>query len=163
MVALTRNLDLIGSSFLTGLTTVFVTRLRQGPAWQMRTLVLLICRHHSYCSPFPTAVFYYCCGGIIVVGAFPTAPDSICFPMDHHSQFPNLPSFHHPANQCSRGDAYRKGRRNRQYRVALDALSRVIQEFFGSIAALFRGTPHYSHAILYQIGDRAGCTRSPVS
>jgi hypothetical protein len=75
----------------------------------------------------------------------------------------DLPSFHHPSNQCSRGDAYRKGRRNRQYRVALDTLSRIIQEFFGSIAALFRGTPHYSHAILYQIGDRAGCTRSLVS
>jgi hypothetical protein len=163
MVALARNLDLIGSRFLTGLTAVFVTRLRQAPAWQMRTLVLLICRHHSYCSPFPTAVFYYCCGGIIVVGAFPTAPDSRSDFRWTTTLIPNLPSFHHPSNQCSRGDAYRKDRRNRQYRVALDALSRVIQEFFGSIAALFRGTPHCSHAILYQIGDRAGCTRSPVS
>jgi hypothetical protein len=163
MVALARNLDFIGSRFLTGLTAVFVTRLRQAPAWQMRTLVLLICRHHSCCSPFPIAVFYYCCGGIIVVVAFPTAPDSRSASDGHQSQFPNLPSFHHPSNQCSRGDAYGEGRRNRQYRVALDALSRVIQEFFGSIAALFRGTPHYSHAILYQIGNRVGCTRSPVS
>jgi hypothetical protein len=58
MVALARNLDLIGSRFLTGLTAVLVTRLRQAPAWQMRTLVLLICRHHSYCSPFSAGVFY---------------------------------------------------------------------------------------------------------
>ena len=52
MVALARNLDLIGSRFLTGLTAVFGTRLLRAPAWQMRTLVLLIYRHHSYCSFF---------------------------------------------------------------------------------------------------------------
>jgi hypothetical protein len=83
--------------------------------------------------------------------------------MERHPQFSDLPSFHHQANQCSCGDAYRKRRRNRQHRVSLDTLSRVIQEFFGSIATLFCGTSRYSHAILYRIGDRAGCTRSPVS
>ena len=38
MVTLARNLDLLGSRFLTGLTAVFVARLRQAPAWQVRTL-----------------------------------------------------------------------------------------------------------------------------
>jgi hypothetical protein len=33
--------------------------------------------------------------------------------------------------------------------VSLQALSRVIEEFFGSIAALFCSTPHYSYAIFY--------------
>jgi len=47
--------------------------------------------------------------------------------------------------------------------VSLDALSCVIQEFFGSIAALFCGTPQYSYAILDRIGNRTGCTRSLVS
>src|ERR1700674_3438479 len=71
MVALARNLDLIGSRFLTGLPAVFVTRLRQAPAWQMRTLVLLICRHHSYCSPFPTAVFIIVVAGLLWRAQFP--------------------------------------------------------------------------------------------
>jgi len=102
-------------------------------------------------------------GLIIVAGAIPTAPDSRSAFRWTPLSVSDLPSFHHPANQCSRGDAYRKRRGNRQHRVSLDALSCVIQEFFGSIAALFCGTPHYSHAILYRIGDRAGCTRSPVS
>jgi hypothetical protein len=74
-----------------------------------------------------------------------------------------LPSFHHPADQCSCREAYRKGRRNSEHKVSLDALSCVIQEFFGSIAALFCGTPHYSYAVLYCIGNRAGCTRGLVS
>jgi len=39
--------------------------------------------------------------------------------------------------------------------VSLDTLSRVIQEFFGSIAA----TPRYTQAVLYCIGNRAGWTR----
>ncbi|MGD0469096.1 MAG: hypothetical protein ABSA54_12035 [Terriglobales bacterium] len=76
--------------------------------------------------------------------------------------FPDLPSFYHPADQCSCGEAYRKRGRNRQRWVSLDAMSRVFQEFFGSIAALFCGTPHYSYAILYCIGNRTGCARSPV-
>jgi hypothetical protein len=160
MVALARNLDLIGSRFLTGLTAVFVTRLRQAPAWQMRALVLLICRHHSYCSPFltPSSLLL-----LLWRAQFPPLPTLDLLSDGPPLSVSDLPSFHHPSKQCSRGDAYRKRRRNRQHRVSLDALSRVIQEFFGSIAALFRGTPHYSHAILYQIGDRAGCTRSPVS
>jgi hypothetical protein len=163
MVALARNLDLLGSRFFTGWTAVFVTRLRQAPAWQMRTLVLLICRHHSYCSPFPTAVFIIVVTGLLWWAHFPPLQTLDLLFRWTPVSVSDLPSFHHPSNQCSRGDAYRKGRRNRQHRVSLDALSCVIQEFFGSIAALFCGTPHYSHAILYQIGDRAGCTRSPVS
>jgi hypothetical protein len=48
--------------------------------------------------------------------------------------------------------------------VSLDALSCVIQEFFSSIAALFRGTLHYSDAILdYCIGERTGCAGSLAS
>jgi hypothetical protein len=47
--------------------------------------------------------------------------------------------------------------------VPLDALSCVIQEFFGSITALLCGTPHYSHTILDRIGNRTGCARSLVS
>jgi hypothetical protein len=41
--------------------------------------------------------------------------------------------------------------------VSLQALSCVIQDFFGSIAALLCGTPHYSHAILDRVGNRTGC------
>jgi hypothetical protein len=44
--------------------------------------------------------------------------------------------------------------------VPLHALSRVIEELFGSIAAALRHTPHYADAILYGIGDRAGCAKS---
>jgi hypothetical protein len=44
--------------------------------------------------------------------------------------------------------------------VSLDTLSCVIQEFFGSIAALLCGPPHYSHSIVYRIGYRTGCARS---
>jgi hypothetical protein len=47
--------------------------------------------------------------------------------------------------------------------VSLDAFRCVIQEFFGSIAALFRGTPDYSYAIPYCIGNRTGCARRLVS
>jgi hypothetical protein len=47
--------------------------------------------------------------------------------------------------------------------VSLDALSCVIQDFFGSVATLLCGTPHYSHAILYRIGNRTGCSRGPAS
>jgi hypothetical protein len=50
MVALARNLDFAGSGFLTGLTAVFLPRLRQAPAWKMCTLSLLSCRHRD--SPF---------------------------------------------------------------------------------------------------------------
>jgi hypothetical protein len=47
--------------------------------------------------------------------------------------------------------------------VSLDALSRVVQEFFGSIAATLCGTPRYTQAVLYCIGNRAGGTRCLVS
>jgi hypothetical protein len=50
VVALAGNLDFAGSRFLTGLTAVFIARLREAPAWKVRTLTLLNCRHH--CSPF---------------------------------------------------------------------------------------------------------------
>ena len=46
--------------------------------------------------------------------------------------------------------------------MAPDALSCVIQEVFGSIATLFRSTPHCSYAVLDRIGNRAGHTRSLV-
>lgn len=53
MVALACNLNFRGPSFLTGLSAVFVARLHHAPAWQMRTLTLLICRHSGYpCSKF---------------------------------------------------------------------------------------------------------------
>jgi len=47
--------------------------------------------------------------------------------------------------------------------VSLEALSCVIQEFFGGITALLHGTPQYSHAILKHIGNRAGCTRNRIA
>jgi hypothetical protein len=47
--------------------------------------------------------------------------------------------------------------------VSLETLSRVIQEFFGSITALLRGTLHYPHAILDRIGNRTGYARSLAS
>jgi hypothetical protein len=77
--------------------------------------------------------------------------------------YPDLPSSYHPADQRSCGEAYCKRSRNSQHKVPLEALSCVIQEFFGSIAALFCGTPHYSYAVLYCVGNRTGCTRSLVS
>ncbi|MGA7892923.1 MAG: hypothetical protein WCA49_06850 [Candidatus Sulfotelmatobacter sp.] len=74
-----------------------------------------------------------------------------------------LPSFHHPADQCSCGDAHRKGRRNSQHKVPLEALSCVIQEFLGGITALLCRTPHNSHTVLYRVGYRTGCARSLAS
>jgi hypothetical protein len=50
VITLARNLNILRSCFLTFLTAVFVTRLRQAPAWQVGTLGLLICHHHR--SPF---------------------------------------------------------------------------------------------------------------
>jgi hypothetical protein len=41
--------------------------------------------------------------------------------------------------------------------VSLEALSCVIQDLFGSIAALLCGPPHHSYAILDRIGNRTGC------
>lgn len=54
MVALARNLDLFGARFLTCLTAIFVVRLHRTPAWQVRTFVLLSCRHHF--SRFPKLI-----------------------------------------------------------------------------------------------------------
>jgi hypothetical protein len=42
-------------------------------------------------------------------------------------------------------------------------MSCLIQEFFARIAALLRGMPHGSYAILYRVGDGACCARSLVS
>src|ERR1700733_1567255 len=50
MVTLARNLDILGSRFLTGLSAIFLTRLRKAPAWKVRTLVLITGRHNG--SPF---------------------------------------------------------------------------------------------------------------
>jgi hypothetical protein len=75
----------------------------------------------------------------------------------------DLPSFQHRANQCSCRDAYRKRRRNRYHWVPLDALSCVIQQFFGGITALLCGAPHYSYAILDRVGNCTGGARSLVS
>jgi hypothetical protein len=50
VVALARYLDLLGSCFFAGLTAVFIARLHQAPAWQVRALVLLSRRHCG--SPF---------------------------------------------------------------------------------------------------------------
>jgi hypothetical protein len=75
----------------------------------------------------------------------------------------DLPSFHHPADHGSRGEAQGKRSRDGYHRVSLEALSCVIQEFFRGIAALFCGTLRYSYAILYCIGNRTGCTGSLVS
>jgi hypothetical protein len=75
----------------------------------------------------------------------------------------DLPSFHHPSDECSCGGAYRKRRRNSERKVSLEAASCLIQEFFASIATLLCGMPHYSHAILYRIGNRACCARGLVS
>ena len=47
--------------------------------------------------------------------------------------------------------------------MSLEALSRVIQELFGSITALLGGTPHYAHTILDRVGYRTGCAGSPLS
>jgi hypothetical protein len=46
--------------------------------------------------------------------------------------------------------------------VSLEALSGVIQEFFGGVSALFRGAPYHSDAIFDRIGNRAGHSRSLV-
>jgi hypothetical protein len=73
------------------------------------------------------------------------------------SKFSGLSSFHHPANQCPCRDANRKRRRNREHEVSLEALSCVIQDFFGSIAALLCDTPYCSDSIPYRIGNCAGC------
>jgi hypothetical protein len=56
----------------------------------------------------------------------------------------------------------RRGR-NRQQRISLKALSRVIQKFFGGIATLFCGALHHSRAIVDRIGNCVRRARSPTS
>jgi len=75
----------------------------------------------------------------------------------------DLPSFYHPADQRSCGEAYCKRSRNGYHKVSLEALSCVIQELFRGIATLFCGTSHHSYAILYCVSNRAGCAGSLVS
>jgi hypothetical protein len=75
----------------------------------------------------------------------------------------DLSSFHQQSDEQPRRGACRKRRRNSERKVPLHAMSCLIQEFFGSIATLLRGTPQDSYAILYRIGNRACCTRSLVS
>jgi hypothetical protein len=75
----------------------------------------------------------------------------------------DLSSFHQQSDEHSRRGACRKCRRNSERKVSLHAMSCLIQEFFGSIATLFRDTPHDSYAILYRIGNRACCARSLAS
>jgi len=48
VVALTRNLYFLGPGFLAGLTAELPRRLYDAPARYMRTLNLLIRRHHSF-------------------------------------------------------------------------------------------------------------------
>jgi len=48
MVTLARDLDLTRSGFLTGLTAIFVARLRHAPAGKVRALILLSCRHRRF-------------------------------------------------------------------------------------------------------------------
>jgi hypothetical protein len=52
MVALAGNLNLFGSRFLTRLTAVFAAGLRQTPARDVCTLVLLIRRHYLFSLRF---------------------------------------------------------------------------------------------------------------
>jgi hypothetical protein len=56
-----------------------------------------------------------------------------------------------------------KGRHNGQYRVSLEARSCVIEELFGSIAALLGSASHKSYAVVDCIPNRTRCTRRLVS
>jgi hypothetical protein len=47
--------------------------------------------------------------------------------------------------------------------VLLEALSCLFQELFARIAALLRGMPHGSYALLYRIGNGACCASRLVS
>jgi hypothetical protein len=80
-----------------------------------------------------------------------------CFPRER------LFLFNHPAHEGSSGEAYGKCGRDCQHGVSLDALSCVIQEFFGSVPALLCGTPHGSDAVPNCVGDRVRCARRLVS
>jgi hypothetical protein len=47
MVTLACNLDILGPRFFTGLTAIFIVRLRRAPAWQVAAFSLLCCCHHG--------------------------------------------------------------------------------------------------------------------
>ena len=98
MVALTGYFNFFGARVLTGWATVFVASLYRALAWQVCALPLLNCRHHE-CS------FSYGNRDLnsVVREAIPGG----------------LPSFRHPANQCSGGDSNHKRRRHREHNVAL--------------------------------------------
>jgi hypothetical protein len=75
----------------------------------------------------------------------------------------DLTSFHDPSHERPCRGAQGKRRGNSERKVPLKAMSCLIQEFFARIAALLRGMPHGSYAILYRVGDGACCARSLVS
>ena len=86
----------------------------------------------------------------------PTFPHALCC-----GQVSDLLSFHHPRHECTSSGANRKGRRNSQRQVPLEATSCVVQELFGGIATLLRSVSNHSHTILNRVGNRASCRKKP--
>jgi hypothetical protein len=95
---------------------------------------------------------------IIRVSLARALPSERCRP-----NLPDLPSFHHPAEQCSCREADGECRCNTQDRVSLDALRCVVHELFGSVATLFCRTLYYSDATFDCVSNCAGGSRSLVS
>jgi hypothetical protein len=147
VIALAGNLYFLGSRVLTGLAAVLVAHRRGAQAGQMRALHLLIRRHRkfSFLRIMPFLVWQSMSGGRYLANC-------ISQPVSGE-----LSSLYHPADQCACGDAYCKRRCNRQQRVSLKALSRIIPEFFGYIAALLGGALHYPHAIFDRIANCIRC------
>jgi len=77
MVALARDLDFAASRFLTGLTAVFIARLRHALAWKVCTLSLLSSRHRG--SPFQKRSLSDC-GGINGIATAPAAKARLATP-----------------------------------------------------------------------------------
>jgi hypothetical protein len=75
----------------------------------------------------------------------------------------DLTSLHEPSKERPCRGAYGKRRRNGERKVPLKTMSGIVQDCFAGIAALLRGMPHGSYAILYRVGNRACCARSLVS
>jgi hypothetical protein len=75
----------------------------------------------------------------------------------------DLSSLDDPSEERPCRCAYGKRRRNRERKVPLKTMRCIIQDFFASVAALLRGLPHGSYAILYRVGNRVCCARSLVS
>jgi hypothetical protein len=69
-----------------------------------------------------------------------------------------LPSLHHPANHGPCRDACCERGPNRQQKVSVDALSRVIYEFFGRIAAMLCDAFYRVDSILDRVANCTGCT-----